>query len=110
MSGFKKFDQGKLEWSLMPEDALEEVMKVLQVGKDKYGDWNWLDNADEVKYTRYINASERHFRKFKKGQDYDEETGLYELAHDICNKLFLLQYQIENVGIDDRRKRKPKKN
>lgn len=105
MSGFKKFDAGKLEWDMMPEEALEEVMKVLQFGAKKYGNWNWLDNADEVQYTRYMNAIERHFKKFKKGQDADEETGLPELAHVIVNCLFMLQYQCQGAGIDNRRKK-----
>ena len=104
MSGFKKFDEGKLEWDLMPEEALEEVMKVLQYGKRKYSAWNWLDNSAEVNWTRYSNALERHLKKFKKGQDFDEESGLYELAHLGCNLLMLLQYQILKKGIDNRRK------
>lgn len=101
---FKKFDGGKLEWEMMPEEALEEVMKVLQFGANKYGKWNWLDNADEAEYTRIMNAIERHFKKFKKGQDLDEESSLRELAHIIVNCLFLLQFQCLNVGIDNRRK------
>jgi hypothetical protein len=106
MSGFKKFDEGKLEWELMPVEAEEEIIKVLQLGKNKYGDWNWLDNADEVQYSRYMNAFRRHYTRFRKGHDFDVETGLYELAHCIANLTFLLQYQIENVGIDTRRSKK----
>jgi hypothetical protein len=101
---FKKNDMGKLEWEMMPEEALEEVMKVLQFGANKYGKWNWLDNANEAEYTRIMNAIERHFKKFKKGQDLDEESSLPELAHVIVNCLFILQYQCLDVGIDNRRK------
>lgn len=108
MTGFKKFDDDKLEWHLMPESALEQVMIVLQGGKHKYGEFNWIDNADEVKYTRYMNALERHFKSFKKGQDIDPDSGSYELACVIANALFLLEYQIQNVGIDNRRKIKIK--
>lgn len=103
---FKKNDMGKLEWEMMPEEALEEVMKVLQFGANKYGKWNWLDNANEAEYTRIMNAIERHFKKFKKGQDLDEESSLPELAHVITNCLFLLQYQCLDVGVDNRRKNK----
>lgn len=89
---------------MMPEEALEEVMKVIQAGSLVYGKWNWLDNASEVQYTRYMNAIERHFKKFKKGKDIDEDSNLPELAHIIVNCLFLLQYQCLNTGIDNRRK------
>lgn len=101
---FKKFDQGKADWSLMPEPALVEVLKVLMLGRDKYGSWNWLENNKDVCWSRYTNALERHFKKFKCGQDLDEETGLEELAHVIANALFLLTYRINGFGIDDRRK------
>jgi hypothetical protein len=101
---FKKFDSGKLRWNLMPEEALEEVMKVLQHGASKYGDFNWVDNASEVEHTRYINALERHLKKVKRGIDTDPDSGLPELAHIACNALMLLQYQLLKLGIDDRRK------
>jgi Domain of unknown function (DUF5664) len=104
VDGFKKFDDGKLQWDMMPEAALEQVIKVFMLGQKKYGRWNWLDNAAEVSYTRYLNAMERHFKKFKRGQDFDEESGLPELAHLICNALMLLTYQLLKLGIDDRRK------
>lgn len=103
---FKKFDSGKLRWHLMPEDVLEEVLKVLEFGAQKYGDFNWVDAHKDVRWTRYMNAKERHFKAWKKGQDRDTETGLYELAHDIANSIFLLKYQIDNLGQDDRRKLK----
>lgn len=109
-SEFKKFDQGKLRWHLMPEPALEEIMKVFELGASKYGDFNWYDNSSGVQWTRYTNALERHFKKFKRGVDRDEETNLLELAHMLCNGLMLLTYQLENKGIDDRRKVKSETN
>jgi hypothetical protein len=45
---------------------------------------------------------ERHLVKWKKGIDFDNESGLYELAHIACNALMLLTYKIEGLGIDNR--------
>lgn len=101
---FKKNDMGKLEWNLMPEEALEEVLKVLMLGKKKYGAFNWIDNAAANPHSRIANALERHLKSYKKGGNLDKESGLHEMAHIACNALFLLQYYLENVGIDDRRK------
>lgn len=100
--GFKKNDQKKLKWNLSPIEALEEVVKVLEFGAERYGAKNWLENSSEVQWSRYMNALERHFVKFKKGQDYDEESNLLELAHLATNSLMLLQYQLLGLGIDDR--------
>lgn len=101
-SGFKKFDQGKLKWNLLPIEATEEIIKVLEFGAKKYGDFNWLENSEGVEWTRYMNAADRHFAKFKKGVDIDEDSGLLELAHLATNILMLLQYQVLQTGKDNR--------
>lgn len=100
-TAFKKFDNGKLEYHLLPEEALEEVVRVLMVGAKKYGEHSWKD-SEEVQWTRYINAMERHLKRFKQGMDTDPETDLLEMAHVVTNGLFLLYYQIRNEGIDNR--------
>lgn len=99
MSEFKKDDSCKLRWHLMPEPALAEVLKVLEHGAKKYGDFNWRNGTD---WTRYQNALERHLKAFKQGGDIDPESGLYELAHLACNALMLLTFKLENIGNDDR--------
>ena len=104
-TSFIKFDGGKLRWDLMPEPALEEILKVLMSGAINYGDWNWLDNHEDVKWSRYLNALERHLKAFKQGRDFDIESGYPELAHLACNALFLISYFIDKRGIDDRRKK-----
>jgi DNA-directed RNA polymerase subunit RPC12/RpoP len=101
-SGFKKFDSEKLKYSSLPVEAIEEVTKVFNYGAAKYGDLNWLANANQVEWTRYMNAADRHWVKFKKNQNFDEESSLYELAHIATNILMLLQYQVLELGIDNR--------
>lgn len=101
--GFKKFDEGKLQWNLMPESALEQVILVLMDGAKKYGEFNWLENADQVDIVRYSNALERHLKQFKRGQNLDKESGRYEMAHIACNALFILTMQIKGLGKDGRR-------
>jgi hypothetical protein len=100
---FKKDDAGKLRWDLIPEEAMEDVVKVLMYGA-RYGEWNWLDNADQVHFTRYLNAMERHFKAIKRGQDKDPESGRQHLSHIITNALFLSTYITKALGIDNRRK------
>lgn len=101
---FKKFDSGKAQWHLMPEPALAEVLKVLEDGAKKYGEFNWIDNSEGVAWTRYINAMERHFKNLKRGNDFDPDSGRYEAACIATNALFLLTYQLFKLGTDNRRK------
>ena len=88
-----KYDSGKLNWSLMPFGALQEVVKVLEFGSQKYAPNNWMyvDNADE----RYWNAAMRHLIAYKTESTNDSETGLSHLAHAICCMLFLQHLNTE---------------
>jgi hypothetical protein len=85
-----KYDSGKLNWSLMPFGALQDVVKVLEFGSQKYApnNWQYVDNADE----RYWNAAMRHLIAHKT-EDSDSETGLSHLAHATCCLLFLLHLE-----------------
>jgi len=83
-----KFDEGKLQWKLMPWEALEEVVKVLEFGAKKYAPDNWkkLDHLRD----RAEQAAMRHLIAYMKKEDKDPETGLSHMAHLMCNALFLI--------------------
>lgn len=99
MSG-KKFDDGKLPWHLLPGDAIEEVVRVLQYGQMKYGARNWEAG---MAWSRLFSAAMRHTWAWWRGQDYDQETGVHHLAHAACCILFVLAYHLRGkVGEDDR--------
>lgn len=86
-----KHDQGKLDWSLLPIDSVEEILRVLEFGKRKYAAWNWASNGG-FKYSRLYRSLLRHIFAWWRGEDNDPETGLSHLAHAGCNILFLLYY------------------
>jgi hypothetical protein len=89
----KKFDIGKLEWHLLPRDALKEVIRVLMHGKKLYGAYNWMlvENARE----RYYDAACRHLHDWYDGKKYDKDSKLLTLAHVACCVLFLLWFEIK---------------
>jgi len=87
----KKYDDEKPRYCLIPEDALHEVVRVLTYGAQKYSDDNWKNVPDLQ--SRYKSAAGRH--EYLSGKsDFDDETGLYHLAHKICCDLFRLQDKI----------------
>jgi hypothetical protein len=94
-----KHDKEKNRVDLLPVDALEEIAKVLSFGAKKYGERNW---AKGMKWSRVYGALLRHMFAFFLGKDKDEETGLPHLAHAGCCIMFLLSYQLRNIGEDDR--------
>jgi hypothetical protein len=90
----KKYDNEKLRWSLLPLEALQDVVNVLEFGAKKYApdNWKYVDNAQ----ARYWDAAMRHMIAYKIDNQTDSETGLSHLAHAICCLLFLSQFDIED--------------
>lgn len=86
MSDFLKNDNGKLQWSLMPFEQLEDTVRVLMKGAEKYSRDNWK-KCDDV--NRYKDALMRHVTAYIKGEERDPDDNLPHLAHAICNCLFL---------------------
>lgn len=94
-----KKDYGKLPWHLLPGDAVEEIVKVLDFGAKKYAPRGWEAG---MAWSRVFSALMRHMWAwwFKRGTDPD--TGLSHLAHAGCCILFLLAYEQRQAGEDDR--------
>ena len=79
--------QGKLRWSLMPLESLEEVMKVIDFGANKYAPNTWQNNTIQECY----DALFRHLKEWKvKDIPIDEESGLNHMAHVAANALMIL--------------------
>jgi len=94
-----KHDSSKLPWDLLPYDAIEDIVKVLQYGAKKYSAHNW--SAGFV-WSRLFSALIRHAVAFWRGEDIDPESGLPHLAHLGCCVLFLIAHQKRGLGTDDR--------
>lgn len=90
-NGGKKFDDGKLRYDLIPPKALDQVVKALTHGANKYGDNNWVNVED----FRYDAAHGRHYAAWKLGEKYDAESKAHHLAAAVCNLMFLLEKELE---------------
>lgn len=85
--GGKKYDNGKVDLSILPFESLERVSRVMMFGEEKYGRDNWRHLEDPDK--RLMKAMLRHISEIIKGNRYDNETGMEHIAHVACNALFL---------------------
>ena len=97
----KRFNKGKLRWSLLPLWLLEGVVKVLMFGSKKYGDFNWQKG---MPISEVYESCQRHLVKFMQGQDIDEESGERHIDHAICNLIIILYTLIRKPEFDDRLK------
>jgi hypothetical protein len=94
-----KESKGKTRWSLLPFEALEPVVAVLNFGATtKYLQDNW--KKVECK-APYVDAIIRHWKKYiNDGEEFDKESGESHLAHLCCDVLFLLWDRMDKKDVD----------
>jgi len=81
-----KHDAEKPRWELLPLATVEDIVKVLTYGAQKYAPNNWqLVTPKE----RYLAAALRHITAWQSGEPVDAESGLPHLAHALCSIMFL---------------------
>jgi hypothetical protein len=97
---FKKFDQGKEKFTMIPQLALKEVAKVFTHGAEKYGEFNYSGKGNVL---RYIDALHRHTNQYLTGEDIDE-SGAHHLACVAANALMALDAILNKTINDDRNK------
>ncbi len=94
-----KFDNGKLQWELLPWEGLEEVVKVAEMGANKYGKYNYRKGME---WTKVINSAFRHLVSIRNGVDFDSESKLLHAAHLVFNGLMLIEYYYNHKELDNR--------
>ena len=97
----KRFNQNKLRWRNVPLWMFEGVIRVGQMGEDKYGTYNFLkglpvlDTLDSLK--RHLKDLESPFKS-----DYDEESGENHAWHVAWNAIVLGFILEHRKDLDDR--------
>jgi len=75
-------------------EVIELIMQALEYGLKKYGkesSWKNVPHAQD----RYWAASHRHEKKRLKGETHASDSGLLHIAHEMCNYMFLLWFEIQ---------------
>lgn len=89
-----KYDQGKLQYTLVPPYALQEVARNLTEGLKKYkerNNWQKVESAEQ----RYMDALMRHFEAIRRGEIYDVDSSDPTISHMSAvavNAMFLLEF------------------
>ena len=100
----KRFDEGKLRYSLLPQDGIDALARHYGVGAAKYGDFNWEKG---MAHSRVLDSLLRHVAAYRRGEDVDADTGSLHLIAAAWNALTLAVYQMRGVGADDRNTAEP---
>lgn len=95
----KRFNKGKLRWSLVDFPSLEPMVKVLEFGAEKYDDHNWKKGLST---TEICESLLRHLTAYLDGEDSDKESGISHIGHIQCNAMFLAYMMREKKEMDTR--------
>ena len=95
-----RFNKGKIRHDLIAPWSLEQLAKVYTYGTIKYDDDNWWKG---LKWKAEVfGCITRHIWKWFRGEQNDDESGLHHLAHAVWNCFALMEYERNQIGIDDR--------
>ncbi len=95
-----RYNQGKLQWSLVDFDSLEGLVRVLEYGAAKYAPDNWKKG---MPVTQVSESLMRHLFAFLRGEDVDPESGCRHISHVMCNVMFLEYIMREKPHYDNRK-------
>ena len=94
-----RYNQGKLKWSLVDWKSLEPMVRVLEMGAEKYAPYNWTKG---MPVTEISESLLRHMFSFLEGENFDNESKIENLGHIMCNCMFLIYMMREKPEFDDR--------
>jgi hypothetical protein len=94
-----RFNEGKIRYDLIEPYAVEQLAKVFTKGAEKYAVRNWEGG---MKWSKMIASLKRHIAAYEKGEDFDQESGLYHMAHAAWNAMALISYYKLYPQGDDR--------
>lgn len=96
-----RYNEGKLQWSMLDFKSLEGMVRVLEMGAKKYSKDNWKLG---MPVTQVCESLMRHLFAFMSGEDTDPESGESHMSHVLVNAMFVEFIMRERNQFDDRKK------
>lgn len=85
-SAAMRFNNGKPQYSLLDLASLEDTVRVLEFGAQKYDRDNWKKG---LQFSQILDSMMRHIKGLQSGEWLDSESGLPHIGHIGCNAMFL---------------------
>lgn len=103
----KKFDKGKLDWSVMPLSFVKPLVPVFKFGEGLYGFENWKSDfnaPDMSEDRRFIAGIKRHLEEVEEHGPLainEKDGGVYHAAQIAWNALRLLWGALRRKASDE---------
>ena len=94
-----RYNEGKLDWTLLDFEALEPLVKVMSYGAKKYtvGDVSGRDNWKKpVEPKQHLQSAMRHLISMIQGKEIDKESGERHSGHLLAN-IMMYNYHTKDV-------------
>ncbi len=96
-----RFNENKLQWSLVDWKAMEPMVRGLMFGAKKYTPDNWkegLENKD------VLDCLMRHLLALYNGELIDEESGVPHIGLLMCNAMFFSYFNPVTANVENNKK------
>jgi len=90
----KRFNDDKVDFSLLPVEACKSESRVWMFGERKYDRGNWKKLWGEKTIDVAIASLLRHAFAILDGEIRDPESGEYHAGHIRCNAAMLIEYHV----------------
>jgi hypothetical protein len=80
-----RYNEGKLDWTLLDFNAITPLVLGMEYGKKKYSRDNWKNKCDDPK--QHIQSAFRHLISIANGEEFDQESGVRHSGHVMCNMM-----------------------
>jgi hypothetical protein len=94
----KRKDAGKLRLDLVPQEWIDGLAAVCQMGAEKYAPWAWVKNP--MDQWRCEASALRHVSAWRRGEEVDAESGLDHRLHAAWNLLASYYYDLKGLNDD----------
>jgi hypothetical protein len=88
-----RYNQGKVEWSLMHYGSMVPMIRVLMFGAKKYAPDNWKKGLDR---RQLLESMQRHLAALMDGEVIDPESNESHIGHLMCNCMFYSYFYVLN--------------
>lgn len=102
-----RYNQGKIQWSLVHFDSISELPKVLEFGAQKYSRDNWKKG---LKLNEILDSMQRHLSSVIDGEQFDDESNLHHMGHIMCNAMFYMYNYKKQTNEQKKEEKIPIKN
>tara|TARA_B110000908_G_C10248279_1_gene450213 strand:- start:1780 stop:2163 length:384 start_codon:yes stop_codon:yes gene_type:complete len=99
-----KYDENKVDLSLLPVEALEAIAKVFEFGAKKYGAFNWRADGENTEWRRSFSSLQRHLYAWSECEDTDPDSGLDHLSHAASQLMIMICHAKNHPEMDNRYK------